>query len=252
MDGPEPDRWSAVADVWDELWGRFAEPAWAVVLEAAGVGAGSRVLDVGCGSGNFLAFAAAAGAEVAGVDPAPHMVRLARARVPGADIREGTAEPLPWPDGTFDLVTAFNALQFAEDTFDALAEFGRVARPAGLVAIVNWAEAARNDLDTIEAAVAAAAGEEVRPGGELREPGGLEGVLREAGFEVVAAGLVEVPWAVADDETLVRGVLMGEDDEGIAAAAPAVVAAAEPFRTADGGYRTVNAFRFAVGRTPAA
>ncbi|MEJ3656428.1 class I SAM-dependent methyltransferase [Actinomycetes bacterium KLBMP 9759] len=252
MDGPEPDRWSAVADVWDELWGRFAEPAWGAVAKPAGVGPGSRVLDVGCGSGTFLAFAADLGAEVAGVDPAPDMVRLARARLPGADIRAGSAEELPWPDGTFDLVAAFNALQFAEDTIDALTEFGRVARPAGLVAVANWAEAARNDLDTIEAAVAAAAGEEVRPGGELREPGGLEGVLREAGLQVVAAGLVEAHWAVADDETLVRGVLMGEDEDGVAAAAPAVIAAARAFRTQDGGYRTVNAFRYAVGRAPVA
>jgi hypothetical protein len=70
---------------------------------------------------------------------------------------------------------------------------------------------------------------------------------------VVDAGLVEVPWSPPDDATLVRGVLLGEDAAAMAAAAPTVLAVARPFRTGPGGgYRLVNAFRYAVGRTPAA
>jgi SAM-dependent methyltransferase len=206
------------------------------------------VLDVGCGSGDLLAWFAGRGADVAGIDPAPGMVELARARLPGGDVRAGTAEPLPWPDGSFDLVTAVNALQFAEDTIDALTEMARVTAPGGLVAVANWAEAERNDLDRIEAAVAEAAGEDVPPGGPLREAGGLDGVFAEAGLEVVAAGLVVTQWDAPDDDTLVRGVLLGEDPGTVAERGPAVIAAARPFRTAGGGYHTVNAFRYALGR----
>jgi hypothetical protein len=72
-----------------------------------------------------------------------------------------------------------------------------------------------------------------------------------AGLDVVTGGLVELPWEVPDDGTLVRGVLMGEDPATMAATAPTVLAAARPFRTATGGYRLDNAFRFAVGRAPA-
>ncbi len=250
MDGADPDRWSAVADGWARLWGGFGEPAWNAVLHAAAVGRGARVLDVGCGAGDFLAHLTRLGASAAGIDPAPGMVAYARARVPGADIRAGDAERLPWPDGGFDLVTSINALQFAEDTMAALAELVRVTVPGGHVGIANWAEGDRNDLNTIEEAVARAAGDEPLPDGELRLPGGLEELLGDGGLTLVSAGLVEVPWQAPDDDTLVEGVLLGEDPAAVAAAAATVLAAARPFRTPDGGYRLVNAFRYAVGRTP--
>ena len=251
MDGADPDRWSAVAADWSELWGGFAGPAWHAVVTATGIGPGSRVLDVGCGSGELLAYLGRLGASPAGVDPAPGMVELARSRVPAADVRPGTFEHLPWPDGSFDVVTAFNALQFADDTLDALAECTRVARPGGHVAVANWAEGDRNDLNTLEAAVATAAGEAPLPDGDLRQPGGLERLLVDAGLDDVTGGVVELPWEVPDDDTLVRGVLMGEDPATMAATAATVLAAARPFRTATGGYRLGNAFRFAVGRAPA-
>jgi SAM-dependent methyltransferase len=251
MDGADPDRWSEVAAGWSELWGGFARPAWRAVVAATGIGRGSRVLDVGCGSGEFLAHLARLGASPAGIDPAPGMVALARSRVPGADVRLGPAQPLPWPDGSFDVVTAFNALQFAADPVDALTELVRVTVPGGQVAVANWAEGDHNDLDTIEAAVAAAAGEEPLPDGDLRQPGGLERLLADAGLAAVAAGLVEVPWEAPDEATLVRGVLLGEDPATTSARAPAVLTAARPFRTPAGAYRLVNAFRYATGRTPA-
>jgi SAM-dependent methyltransferase len=250
MDGGDPDRWSAMAADWAELWGEFPAPAWRAVVTAAGIGPGSRALDVGCGSGEFLSYLRQLGASPAGIDPAPGMVELARARVPDADVRLGAIEELPWPDGSFDAVTAFNALQFAGDTLDALAECVRVARPGGHVAVANWAEGDRNDLNAIEAAVAKAAGETLLPDGDLRQPGGLEALLADAGLEVVATGLVELVWEVPDDDTLVRGVLMGEDPPRMAATAPTVLTAARKFRTPTGGYRLLNAFRYAVCRTP--
>ncbi|MEO3930813.1 class I SAM-dependent methyltransferase [Micromonosporaceae bacterium B7E4] len=250
MDGADPDRWSAVAAGWAELWGGFAEPVWRVVVAASGIGPGSRVLDVGCGGGDLLGYLDRLGAVTAGVDPAPGMVALARSRVPAADLRVGDAERLPWPDHTFALVTSVNAVQFAEDTLDALAECVRVTRPGGLVAIANWAEGRHNDLDTVERAVADAAGEDLLPDGELRQPGGLERLLADGGLDVVAAGLVPVPWYAPDDDALVRGVLLGEDPETIAAIASTVRDAARPFRQPGGGYRLDNAFRYAVGRTP--
>lgn len=248
MDGADPDRWSAVAAGWAELWGGIAEPVWSAVVEASGIGPGSRVLDVGCGSGELLAYLDRLGMSPAGIDPAPGMVAVARSRVATADVRLGSAGHLPWPDGRFGLVTSVNALQFADDTLAALAELVRVTAPGGTVAVANWAEADRNDLNTIEDAVAHAAGEEPLPGGDLREPGGLERLFGKGGLEVVSAGLVQVSWQVPEEEALVRGVLLGEDPATMTAAAPTVIAAARPFRTPDGGYLLHNAFRYAVGR----
>jgi SAM-dependent methyltransferase len=249
VDGAEAEGWSAVADGWAELWGQLAEPAWSVVLESADLDRGASVLDVGCGSGDLLAYLEHQGFSTAGIDPAPGMVRLARGRAPGADIRSGGAEDLPWPDDSFDLVTAVNALQLADDTDDALAEMVRVTVPGGVVAVVNWAGSDDNDLDTLEAAVAEAAGDEPRPDGELRVAGGLERLLGDGGLQIVSSGIVEASWRAPDGDTLVRGVLLGEDAETIAETAPVVIAAAEPFRTVDGGYHLINRFRYAVGRT---
>jgi SAM-dependent methyltransferase len=245
VDGADPDRWSSVAVGWAELWGGFVEPVWRTIADVTDAGRGSRILDVGCGGGDLLAWFDRLGAVTAGIDPAPGMVSLARERVPSADVRPGDAEHLPWSDASFDLVTSVNALQFADDTLDALAELARVTRPGGHIAIANWAEAGRNDLNTIEEAVAAADGEEPLPDGDLRRAGGLEELFTDGGLEVIDAGIVELPWEAEDGNALVRAVLLGEDPE----AAPVVLDAAQPFRTADGGYRLVNAFRYAVART---
>ena len=120
----------------------------------------------------------------------------------------------------------------------------------GLVAIANWAEEALNDLDAVERAIAEGLGDPIPPSGELRRPGGLEAVLGEAGFEVIAHGVVATPWQVDDDEQLVDAILLGEDAGIRGERAPLVLAAAAPFRTTAGGYRLENSFRWAVARIP--
>ena len=243
------DGWSALAAEWSELWAGSAAPAHELLIEASAVRRGSSVLDVGCGSGELLRALAGHGAIAAGVDPAAGMVELARRVAPGADVREGEVAALPWPAGSFDVVTAVNALQFADDTIEALAEIARVLVPGGLVAVANWAERALNDLDVIEAAVALADGEQPGDDGDLRLAGGLESVLVEAGFEVLSAGLVAVPFTAADDETLVRAVLLGEDPSVLRELAPVVLEAAAPFVTRS-GYRLENSYRYVVARGP--
>src|SRR5687767_11112269 len=150
------DPWSAVADDWGRYWGTFARPAWEPLLRTARIGRGTRVLDVGCGSGELLEHLQGQGAVPSGVDPSPRMAELARARAVGADVRLGDFERLPFDDGAFDAVLAVNAFQFAEDQDAALAEAARVLAPGGVVGLAGWAERARNDLDALNAALAAA------------------------------------------------------------------------------------------------
>jgi SAM-dependent methyltransferase len=247
VSGAGADHWSAVASDWAALWGAFADPARLTLIEAASIGPGRRVLDVGCGSGEFLELLARTGAEVAGIDPAPAMLELARRRVPDADIRHGDFGELPWPAASFDVVTAINSLQFADDKAIALREVARVVRPGGRIGIANWADDEWNDIDTVEAAVSRAVGEEPSPTGDYRKPGGLEALFREADLEIDAAGIIAVPWSAPDDETLIRGVLLGEEAADDPAARTALLEAARPFVTGDGGYLLHNAFRFVVG-----
>jgi SAM-dependent methyltransferase len=247
MDGVES--WSEAADTWAELWEPVSAPARAAIIRAARIEPGTRVLDVGCGPGAFIADLHDLGAIAAGIDPAHRMIELAQRRTPSADIRVGEAERLPWESAFFDVVTAINALQFADDTLDALAEFARVVVPGGSIAIANWAEGSRNDLDVIERAVAAAEDSEVPTDDDLRLEGGLADMLGEAGFTVTESDLVETPWLLPDRAALVRAIL-GQDSATVERLADVVTQAASPFRTDDGGYLLRNAFRYAVARRP--
>ena len=96
------------------------------MLDAAGVGPGTRVLDVGCGSGLTLVLAAQRGATPSGLDISPGLLGIARERLPAADLREGDMESLPHRDAAFDAVVGVNAFQFAGDPRRALREAARV------------------------------------------------------------------------------------------------------------------------------
>src|ERR671937_2340012 len=137
------------AQVQGELWGARArdwaevqEPAqgglYGPVLDAAGVGEGTRLLDAGCGSGVAAAIAHERGARVCGIDAALPLVEIARERVPGAVFQAGEIEELPYGDDGFDVVTGFNSFQYAADPVRALREARRVARPGGQIGIAVW------------------------------------------------------------------------------------------------------------------
>jgi ubiquinone/menaquinone biosynthesis C-methylase UbiE len=112
--------------------------AWEAVADAAGVGDGTSLLDLGCGEGAFCAFAAARGALAHGIDVEPDAVACALEAVPGADFRLGLMENLPWADASFDVITAFDSLQYALDPDMALIEASRVLRAGGRIAVCKW------------------------------------------------------------------------------------------------------------------
>ncbi len=126
----------------------FAE--WApIILEAAGVAAsappGTRLLDVGCGTGIVARTArriAGPDLEITGVDLNPSMLAVAERTaeaeglVPPIDWRPGDAGALPFDDETFDVAVSQMAARFFPDLSRALAEMARVVRPGGTLAWV--------------------------------------------------------------------------------------------------------------------
>jgi len=95
-----------------------------------------RVLEVGCGRGEFAERLAGAGIGVVAVDQSARMVELTRAR--GVDARLGDVQALPFADGEFDAAVANFVLYHVRDIHRALAELARVLRPGGtLVAATN-------------------------------------------------------------------------------------------------------------------
>jgi len=103
---------------------------------------GSRVLDVACGTGNTAIPAAHAGANVTGVDIASNLVEQARTRAAKeglqAKFEEGDAEQLKFADGSFDVIISMFGAMFAPRPELVAAEFLRVCRPGGLIAMANW------------------------------------------------------------------------------------------------------------------
>ena len=103
------------------------------MLALAGDVAGRRILDAGCGAGPLLAALRDRGAIVVGIDKSAGMLKLARRRLgDDADLQvTELGSPLPFPDGTFDDVTASLVLHYLEDWGPALAELRRVLKPGG-------------------------------------------------------------------------------------------------------------------------
>lgn len=103
------------------------------MVALAGNVAGRRILDAGCGSGALFAALRDRGASVTGIDKSAGMLKMARRRLGDeADLRVAElGRPLPFPDGTFDDVTASLVLHYLEDWGPALAELRRVLRPGG-------------------------------------------------------------------------------------------------------------------------
>jgi SAM-dependent methyltransferase len=216
--------------------------AWQAVADAAGVGEGTSLLDLGCGTGAFCAFAASRGAVVHGVDPKPDAIAEALARVPGGDFRLGLMESLPWAEASVDVVTAFNAVQYALDPELALIEAARVVRAEGRIAICKWGPAAGNEFFSFLTSIGAGG---VR-GDRLPVNDLIEDAIRATRLQVLFTGDVPAPIEMADDAAL--GASLSRAGITVDAAAPSVASAASPYRRAGGGYRFDNRLRYWILR----
>jgi SAM-dependent methyltransferase len=131
---------NVAAEAYDAFMGRYSRLLSPQMADLAGVRAGQRAIDVGCGPGVLMAeLVARLGADaVAGVDPSASFVDAAQARHPGADVRLATAEELPFDDATFDAAIAQLVVHFMADPIAGLREMARVTRPGGVVAACVW------------------------------------------------------------------------------------------------------------------
>jgi SAM-dependent methyltransferase len=241
-----------------EAWATLSEPhnraLFEAVLGAAEVGAGTRLLDVGCGSGMLLALAAGAGAVPSGIDVTPELLAIARERLPAADLREGDMEQLPWEEDAFDAVTGVNAFQFAGDPGRALAEAARVLRPGGSLVASLFAAPERSEGTAVHEAMASLsppAKEAEHAPYSLSEPGRLEAELERHGLRISADGEVECVWRYASIEDAVRamagsgGGARAVDDAGLDAVREKITPVLWRFRDPlDGTVALRNTFRW--------
>jgi SAM-dependent methyltransferase len=120
-------------------------PLGPVLVEAAGVAAGQRVLDVAAGTGNAARAAARRGAEVVASDLTPELLdngeREARTEGLSLSWRTADAEALPFADGEFDVVLSCIGVMFAPHHRAAADEIARVCRPGGTIGVLSWTPA---------------------------------------------------------------------------------------------------------------
>lgn len=257
------------ASMQGELWGvrarDYAEvqeptflPLYESVLARPEVANAGAILDIGCGPGLALQVFSRVISKVAGIDATPPFIEIARRRVPGGDFRVAEMEELPHADNSFDVVTGFNAFQYAASPVNALQEARRLTKPGGTIVIAVWGLP-----ETCEAAGHLKALGSLMPPPPPGAPGPfalsdetkLKALASEAGLSPIAVIDVACPWIYPELATALRGMLSaGPAERAIRAssferARDAVAAAIEPYRTGSDGYRLNNTFRYLIART---
>jgi SAM-dependent methyltransferase len=193
-------------------------------LDELGAREGYRILDVGRGMRLFLQLARQRGATAAGIDG---------------------AAPLPFPDGSFDAVTGFDALQGAPNPVGVLREAGRVGRR---VVLATWGRPDQCEAAAYLRAVAALVA--TPEPFALSDPGALAAFAARGGLDAGARREVPCVWTFPDEATLLRGLLATRSALAALAAAGeraltrVVLDAVAPFRTSDGGFRLENVFHY--------
>jgi SAM-dependent methyltransferase len=252
--------WGARATDWAYLVEPYARRVNDALFDRAGVGAGTVLLDIACGSGYAASVAADRGAEVAGLDASEALIAIARARTPGADFRVGDMFALPFADDRFDVATSFNGIW--KGCEDALREARRVVRPGGLVGFSFWGSPKRLGLLPYFATLM----EMSPPGhvdatvnqGDTGRPGVAEQMLADAGLEFVDRGTARVINECPDLDLAVRALAStGPAWPALQAVghdrfAEAIREAIRPSFTEGLGVRIVSEFGWIMGRVASA
>jgi ubiquinone/menaquinone biosynthesis C-methylase UbiE len=216
FDAYEQAGWESIAGRFAERWSPITSLAVDALLDAAHVGQGSRVLDVGTGAGDAAAHAVRRGAEATGVDVATAMVEIAARRHPEATFVQASATELPFADGFFDAVVANNVIQHIGEPERAVVEFRRVLAPGGRVGLTSWDAAERSPF--FEAVLGAVAAADVpspteAPAGpsffQFTDDAVFRALLEDAGFQEVAVGTIPVEIPVASGDELIIALAEG-------------------------------------------
>ena len=227
------------------IFGRFALR----LVAAARVEAGLRVLDLACGTGvvaRVLSTLVMPSGRVVGVDQNPQMLEVASA-LASLEWVQASADSMPIPDGSFDLVVCQQGLQFFPDRVAALREVHRVLAPSGRLMVSVWRDIGVG-FDALAEALHRHVGPEAgaalsRGPASLRDERELRRLVEEAGFRHSALSVaVEEAIFPSAEQFVVRylaatplGSALASSGEGVREKVLAQVAnRLEPFTTNEG------------------
>ena len=240
----------------------WVTPLYQRVLDRVGASPGRTLLDLGCGTGQLCRMAADLGAQVTGIDPDRGEIEHAAALVPQGAFDIGDMLALPYPAAGFDGVVCVQSIMHVANPLTALREAARVAGPGAPVVVTVWGKEQDCDIRELGRALSGLLPRpNARPSGATVPPplsadGRLERLATLAGLGVAEVGEVVCPFSYPDEDSLLRDLLdSGLGRQAMRVASPAtvrraVVAGLPDYRTAGGGYRLDNTFRYLVG-TPA-
>jgi len=188
----------------------FIEP----LLDAARVGAQTRVLDVCCGPGLVAGAAAARNATTAGVDFSSAMLAIARDAQPRVEFSQADAEALPYADGGFGAAVSNFGVHHVPRPTAALAEMHRVLAPGGRAAFTVWPRPDTNVpwqllFDAIRQHGALDAAKTPPPSGSINSEDNCRAALADAGFHDVDARLFQREWLVRNVRDLLAAFRNG-------------------------------------------
>ena len=211
---------AVAGDEYDRYMGRYSRLLAPRFADFAGVDAGIRALDVGCGPGALTAeLVGRLGADaVFAADPSKPLAAVCAERVPGAHVRVAPAESLPWPDDCIDAALAQLVVNFLRDAPAGVSEMRRVVRPGGTVAACTWEYSdgmrmlrifwdAALDIDPV-------APDEARTM-PYQDPASLAGLWRGSGIEEVETAPLEVEAEYANFDDFWAPFLSGVGPGGV-------------------------------------
>jgi SAM-dependent methyltransferase len=134
----EREIWSRCAPSYLETFAALTSQTVPLLINAANIGGGTRVLDIGSGPGNAAKELAAVGADVDGVDFSEEMIEVARQRYPEIRFQQANAEEIPFDAGTFDAVVSNFVVHHLARPTRVFQEVHRVLERGGRFAFVVW------------------------------------------------------------------------------------------------------------------